>query len=67
MPYAVTSATTKPTRAFAVGERTFSYLTIQRIAYTGYAPAQRSDCYTCARTARGISGRACSGFATWRN
>ena len=42
MPYAVTSATTKPTRSFAVGERTFSYLTIQRAAYAGYAPAQRS-------------------------
>ena len=42
MPYAVTSATTKPTRSFAVGEHTFSYLTIQRAAYAGYAPAQRS-------------------------
>jgi predicted transcriptional regulator of viral defense system len=42
MPYAVTSATTKPTRSFAVGEHTFSYLTIQRAAYTGYAPVQRS-------------------------
>jgi len=42
MPYAVTSATTKPTRVFAVGERAFSYLTIQRAAYAGYAPARRS-------------------------
>jgi predicted transcriptional regulator of viral defense system len=41
MAYAVTSATTKPTRAFAVGERMFSYLTIKRAAYTGYAPVQR--------------------------
>ena len=42
MPYSVTSATTKPTRAFAVGERTFSYLTIKRAAFAGYAPTRRS-------------------------
>lgn len=42
MPYAVTSATTKPTRTFAVGEKTFSYLTIKRAAFAGYAPARRS-------------------------
>ena len=42
MPYSVTSATTRPTRTFAVGERTFSYLTIKRAAYAGYAPARRS-------------------------
>ena len=42
MPYSVTSATTKPTRAFAVGERTFSYLTIKRAAFAGYAPARRA-------------------------
>jgi predicted transcriptional regulator of viral defense system len=43
MPYTVTSATTKPTRTFAVGERTFSYLTIQRAAYAGYAPVRRRE------------------------
>ncbi len=42
MPYAVTSATPKPTRAFVVGERTFSYLTIKRAAFAGYAPTRRS-------------------------
>lgn len=42
MPYAVTSATTKPTRAFTVGERTFAYLTIKRAAFTGYVPARRA-------------------------
>jgi len=41
MPYSITSATTKPTRAFAVGERTFSYSTIKREAFAGYAPTQR--------------------------
>jgi predicted transcriptional regulator of viral defense system len=43
MPYSVTSATTKPTRTFAVGERTFSYLTIKRSAFAGYMPARRSS------------------------
>ena len=38
MPYAVTSATTKPTRTFTVGEKTFAYLTIKRQAFTGYEP-----------------------------
>jgi predicted transcriptional regulator of viral defense system len=42
MPYSVTSATTRPTRAFSVGERTFSYLTIKRQAFAGYAPARRA-------------------------
>ncbi len=42
MPYSVTSATTRPTRAFTVGERTFSYSTIQRSAFAGYAPARRA-------------------------
>lgn len=42
MPYSVTSATTKPTRYFAVGEKTFSYSTIQRAAFAGYAPARRA-------------------------
>lgn len=42
MPYAVTSATTKPTRVFAVEEKTFSYLTIKRVAFAGYAPTRRN-------------------------
>ena len=41
MPYSVTSATTKPTRTFTLGERTFSYFTIKRAAFTGYSPSQR--------------------------
>lgn len=36
MPYAVTSATTMPTRDFVVAQKSFSYYTIQRAAYTGY-------------------------------
>ncbi|MRR29407.1 hypothetical protein EG834_03525 [bacterium] len=42
MPYSVVSATTKPTRAFAVEKRTFSYLTVKRVAFAGYAPTQRA-------------------------
>ncbi|MBM4459267.1 MAG: hypothetical protein FJ011_16160 [Chloroflexi bacterium] len=30
MPYAITSATTRPARAFTVGEKTFSYSTVKR-------------------------------------
>jgi predicted transcriptional regulator of viral defense system len=41
MPYSITSATPKATRAFEVGERIFSYLTIKRAAFTGYLPVQR--------------------------
>lgn len=41
MVYVVTSASTKPTRTFTVAEKTFSYLTIKKEAFTGYAPAQR--------------------------
>lgn len=37
MPYAVTSATTKPTRSFSVDHKPFDYLTIQPKAYTGYS------------------------------
>ena len=38
MPYQVTSATTKPTRTFTIGESgTFSYFTIKKEAYTGYS------------------------------
>jgi len=42
MPYSVTSATTRTTRAFSVGDKTFSYSTIKRPAYAGYAPARRA-------------------------
>ena len=41
MTYAVTSATTQPTRTFQVGEKTFSYLTIKKEAFTGYIPVKR--------------------------
>ncbi|MCL5676059.1 MAG: hypothetical protein M1120_02935 [Patescibacteria group bacterium] len=37
MPYAVTCATTKPTRLFTVSQTTFSYYTIKKEAYTGYS------------------------------
>lgn len=43
MPYSVTSATTKPTRTFWVGEKTFSYFTIRREAFTGYVPVKRAE------------------------
>ncbi|MDI6770469.1 MAG: hypothetical protein QMD04_12460 [Anaerolineales bacterium] len=43
MPYSVTSATTKPTRTFAMGSRTFSYYTIKRKAFTGYTPTKRGE------------------------
>ncbi len=42
MPYSITSATTKPTRTFAVGAKTFSYFTIKREAFAGYVPAKRA-------------------------
>lgn len=41
MVYAVTSATTKPTRTFTVADKPFSYLTIKKQAFTGYGPMQR--------------------------
>ncbi|MFZ1240729.1 MAG: hypothetical protein WAV74_10830 [Anaerolineae bacterium] len=43
MAYSVTSATTQPTRTFQVGERTFSYFTIKRGAFTGYIPVKRAE------------------------
>ena len=36
MTYSITSATTKPTRTFAIENREFSYFTIKKEAYTGY-------------------------------
>lgn len=41
MVYAVTSATTKPTRTFTVAGKPFSYFTIKKEAFTGYGPLQR--------------------------
>ncbi len=41
MVYAVTCATTKPTRTFTVADRIYTYLTIKKEAFTGYAPMQR--------------------------
>lgn len=40
MVYTITSVTTKPTRTFAVGEKTFAYLKIKRAAYAGYTPVK---------------------------
>ena len=37
MPYAITSATTKPTRNFTVSSQLFSYKTIKKEVYTGYS------------------------------
>ena len=42
MPYSVTSATTKPTRTFTVGTKTYSYFTIKTAAFAGYAPTKRA-------------------------
>ncbi len=42
MPYVITSATTKPTRTFEVGERAFSYFTIKRQAFAGFLPVKRT-------------------------
>lgn len=36
MVYTVTSATTKPTREFGIGQKTYAYTTIKKAAYTGY-------------------------------
>jgi hypothetical protein len=48
MTYMVTSATTKPTRQFAVNHLSFAYYTIKENAYTGY---------TMLRTDRSVSGK----------
>lgn len=39
--YSVTSATTKPTRDFFVGEKAFSYHAIKKKAFTGYGPQRK--------------------------
>jgi hypothetical protein len=41
MPYAVTSATTMPTRTFTVEGKAFIYSTIKKEAYTGYVLLKR--------------------------
>ena len=41
MTYSITSVSPQPTRTFAVGGQTFSYLTIQKRAFTGYVPVKR--------------------------
>ena len=38
--YSITSATTKPTREFFLGEMAFSYSKIKKEAFTGYTPEQ---------------------------
>lgn len=43
MTYQITSATTKSTRLFAVGHKSYAYYTIKQEAYTGYVLAQRGD------------------------
>lgn len=41
MVYAITSATTKPTRTFIAADKRFVYLTIKQEAFTGYIPTAR--------------------------
>ena len=43
MPYTVTSATTKPTRLFSILSTSFSYRTIKKEAYTGYALVKQEN------------------------
>jgi len=43
MPYAITSATTKPTRSFTVNSQTFSYRTIKKSIYTGYSLVKQDN------------------------
>lgn len=42
MPYIITSATTKTTRQFSLGSKTFGYYTIKEEAFTGYI-LQKTD------------------------
>ena len=42
MPYTITSATTKPTRTFQAGGKSFSYFTIKLQAFTGYVPVKKA-------------------------
>ncbi len=43
MVYQITSATTKPTRIFTVGEKIFSYGKIKKEAFTGYQPIKNGQ------------------------
>jgi predicted transcriptional regulator of viral defense system len=43
MVYTVTSATTKDTRQFVIEDKTFSYYTIKKEAYTGYEAVQKGE------------------------
>lgn len=43
MVYAITSATTKPTREFDVQGRAFSYFTIKKQAFTGYQLVSKGE------------------------
>lgn len=43
MPYTVTSATTKPTRLFAVSNTSYFYRSIKKQAFTGYALVKHED------------------------
>jgi len=43
MPYMITSATPKPTRIFSINNKTFSYSTIKKEAYTGYKLIKRGS------------------------
>lgn len=43
MPYAVTSASTKSTRTFPQGSKTYSYFKIKKNAYTGYILTKIGD------------------------
>ena len=45
MSYAITSATTKPTRLFDVSGKVYSYRTIKKEAYTGYHIVKRENGY----------------------
>lgn len=42
MPYVVTSATTKATRLIVASEKTYSYRTIKREAFTGYSMVKQN-------------------------
>lgn len=43
MPYAITSATTKPTRNFTISSQIFSYRTIKKEVYTGYSLLKQNN------------------------
>lgn len=55
MPYAVTSATTKPTRTFTVGTKVFTYLKLKKNAYTGYAMTRRGGLFLLAEPEKALA------------